>query len=406
VSIASRKPALWFAVLVVLIDALGFSIIMPIMPDLLAGLTGEDTAHAALIGGLMMAVYALNQFLFGPIMGALSDRYGRRPLIMLCLGTLVIDYVLMAVAWNVWLLFLGRFLAGIAGASYTVATAYIADISEKDQRSQNFGLVGAAFGIGFVFGPIIGGLAGSYDLRAPFWVAGALSLAGFLFAVFVLPESLKEENRRAFSLASANPFASLARAFRLPALGPFLAVYALITVSDFVYPAIWAYWGKEAFGWTAAMIGLTLTVYGLGTAFVQGVLIRKVVPWLGEPATVVWGLVASALSLLLFGLATQTWMVFVIIPISCLSHVAGAALTALATRQVSDSEQGELQGVMGSIVAVCSVISPLIATAVFFRMADDAGAYLPGAPYLVSLVFTLLSFWPLSLALRRYRAAG
>jgi DHA1 family tetracycline resistance protein-like MFS transporter len=403
---SQRQPALWFAVMVVLIDALGFSIIMPIMPDLLVGMTGDTVAGSAIIGGVMMAVYALNQFIFGPVMGALSDRYGRRPLIIFCLATLVIDYVIMALAETVWLLFVGRFLAGIAGASYTVATAYIADISERDKRSENFGLVGAAFGIGFVFGPVIGGFAGAWDVRAPFWVAAALCAAGLAFAVFVLPESLKDENRRAFSLASANPVSSILRAFTLPALGPFLAVYGLLTLSDFTYPAIWAYWGKETFGWSAAMIGLTLTVYGLGTSFVQGVLIRKVVPMLGEPMTVVFGLGAAALSLLLFGLASQTWMVFAIIPVSCLSHVAGVALTGMATRQVSDSEQGELQGVMGSIVAVCSVVSPLIATAIFFRMADDTGPYLPGAPYLVAFVFAMLAYWPLSRALGRYRTAG
>jgi DHA1 family tetracycline resistance protein-like MFS transporter len=192
---SARSPALWFAVFVVFIDALGMSIIIPIMPKLLGELTGQTVAESALWGGVLTAVYAVNQFLFGPIIGALSDRFGRRPLILLSLAALVIDYLLMAVAWTVWLLFLGRFLAGLAGAAYTVATAYIADVSPKDKRSQNFGLVGAAFGVGFIIGPVLGGLAAMIDVRAPLYLAAAICFIGVLFGFFVLPESLKDENR-------------------------------------------------------------------------------------------------------------------------------------------------------------------------------------------------------------------
>lgn len=395
----SRAPALWFPLFVVFIDALGMGIIMPIMPDLLVELTGQTVAQSAFIGGVLMAVYALNQFIFGPIVGALSDRFGRRPLILACLVTLCLDYVLMAVAWTVTLLFIGRFIAGIAGASYSVATAYIADVSPREKRSANFGLIGAAFGVGFVFGPMLGGLAGSYDIRAPFYLAALLCFIGVIFGLFVLPESLKDSNRRAFSLRNANPFVSLKRAFLLPGLGAFLLAYTLIALSDFTYPAIWSYWGKETFSWSASTIGLTLTYYGIGTAIVQGGLIRLMIPLIGEPRTMVFGLCCATLSAFLFGLASQTWMVLAIIPLACLSHVAQAAMTGMMTQQVSDSEQGELQGVIGSITAVASIGSPLVMTAIFFRMADPNGHYLPGAPFLVAGGLLVLASIPIRRAL-------
>ncbi len=397
---SSRSPALWFAVFVVFIDALGMSIIIPIMPKLLVELTGKTVAETAMIGGVLTAVYAVNQFLFGPIIGALSDRFGRRPLILVSLAALVVDYLLMAVAWNVWLLFLGRFLAGLAGASYTVATAYIADVSEKSKRSQNFGLVGAAFGMGFIIGPVLGGLAAELGVRAPLYLAAGICFIGVLFGLFVLPESLKEENRRAFSLKSANPFSSLLRAFKMKGLQSFLVVITLMSLADFTYPAIWAYWGTQTFGWSEAMIGLTLAYYGIGTAIVQGGLIRWIIPAIGEPKTVLVGLGCGALSLFLVAFASQTWMVLAIIPISCISHVAGAALTGMMTRLVSDSEQGELQGVLGAIAAVTSIVSALVMTAIFFKLADGQGAYFPGGPYLVASLLIVVSFIPLGRALR------
>ncbi len=397
---SSRSPALWFAVFVVFIDALGMSIIIPIMPKLLGELTGQTVAETAFIGGLLTAVYALNQFLFGPIVGALSDRFGRRPLILASLGTLVIDYLIMAVASTVWLLFIGRFLAGLAGASYTVATAYIADVSDKDKRSQNFGLVGAAFGIGFIIGPVLGGLAANFGVRAPLYLAAGICFVGVMFGFFILPESLKDENRRAFSLKSANPFSSLLRAFKLKGLQGFLVVITLMSLADFTYPAIWAYWGTQTFGWSEAMIGFSLAYYGIGTAIVQGALIRWIIPAIGEPRTIVVGLACAAIAFLLVAFAWETWMVLAIVPIACVSHVAGAALTGTMTRLVSDSEQGELQGVLGAISAVTSIISSLIMTAIFFKLADADGVYFPGAPYLVAGILILISFVPLQMAFR------
>lgn len=398
---SGRSPSVWFALFVVFIDALGMGIIMPIMPDLLGQLTGLTVAETAFYSGAMWALYAANQFLFGPVVGALSDKYGRRPLILGCMAALCLDYMLMAVSWSIWVLFVGRFIAGLAGASYSVATAYIADVSPRDKRAANFGLIGAAFGIGFVFGPVLGGLAGVVDVRAPFWLAAALCGVGFGFGLFVLPESLKADNRREFSLASSNPFSSLARAFRLPGMGAFLLVFFLTALSDFTYPAIWSFWGKEAFGWSAAMIGFTLTYYGVGTALVQGGLIRMVVPRLGETRTTIFGLACAGVAALGFGLAGSTFAVLLIIPLACLSHMGQAALVGLMTRQVADSEQGELQGVIGAITAMASIISPIVATLVFYRAAAaDAVIYLPGAPFLVAALLMALSFIPLMIAFR------
>jgi len=301
----AKKPALWFAVFVVFIDALGMSIIIPIMPKLLGDLTGQSVAETAMIGGVLTAVYAINQFLFGPIVGALSDRFGRRPLILVSLAALVIDYLLMALAWSVWILFIGRFLAGIAGASYTVATAYIADVSEKSKRSQNFGLVGAAFGVGFIVGPVLGGLVATIDVRAPLYLAAFICFIGVLFGLFVLPESLREENRRAFSLKSANPFSSLMRAFKMKGLQAFLMVMTLLSLADFTYPAIWAYWGTQTFAWSETMIGISLAYYGVGTAIVQGGLIRWIIPAIGEPKTIVLGLVSSAVAFILLAFSSE-----------------------------------------------------------------------------------------------------
>lgn len=401
---SSRPPSLWFAVFVAFIDALGVGIILPIMPDLLVELTGRTVAGTAIVGGFMAAVYALNQFLFGPVVGALSDQYGRRPLILACLATLTIDYILMGLAWSVWLLFLGRFLAGMAGASYSVATAYIADVSPRAKRSQNFGLIGAAFGIGFIFGPTLGGVAGAYDLRAPFWVAAALCFVGTVVGFFFLPESLADQNRRGFSWANSNPFASLLRAFNLPGLGQFLLAFFILTLAGMAYPVLWAYWGKEALGWSAQMIGVSLTAYGIGVAVVQGGLIRAIIPWMGEPNTLRFGFTCAAISAFIFGISTESLMVFAAIPIACLSHVGDAALSGVMTKQVSDSEQGELQGVMGSMVAVCSIVSPLIMTAIFFRMANPDGAiYFPGAPFILVALLTMLALIPLERALRTAR---
>lgn len=397
----SRQPALWFAIFVVFIDSLGMSIILPIMPDLLVELTGRTVAESAFVGGAMTAVYALNLFLFGPIIGALSDRYGRRPLILISLAALTLDYLLMAVAWTVWLLFLGRFLAGIAGASFTVAGAYIADVSPKDQRAQNFGLIGAAFGVGFVIGPALGGLAAEFGTRAPLYLSALLSGLGVFFGLLILPESLKPENRRAFSLRNANPFSALVRAFALPGLGFFLLAYVLITLADYTYPAIWAFWSTETFGWGPRMIGFSLAFYGISTALVQGGLIRLVVPRFGEARTAWIGLACAVLAFFLIAVVRETIFVFLLIPLAALSHLLGAALTSMMTRTVSDREQGELQGVLGAIGAVTSVISSLGMTALFLKTGNPAAAiYFPGAPFALAGLLTLAAALPMARALR------
>jgi DHA1 family tetracycline resistance protein-like MFS transporter len=401
-----RKPALWFAVFVVFIDALGMSIIIPIMPDLLEELSGRPVSETAVIGGFLTAIYAINQFLFGPIIGALSDRFGRKPLILIALAALTVDYILMAMSWAVWVLFVGRFIAGLAGASYTVAAAYIVDISDKSKRSANLGLIGAAFGLGFVIGPAIGGITAELGTRAPLWFAAGLCFIGVTFGLFAMPESLSDENKRSFSLKGANPFSSLRRAFSMRGLQAFLATLFLISLADWTYPAIWAYWGKETFGWGSREIAFTLTTYGVLTALVQGGLIRVVIRYLGEPRTIWFGLFAAIVAFIGFAWAHEGWMVFALIPISALSHVAGAALSGQMTQTVSDSEQGELQGVIGSVQAVTSIISSLGMTWIFFVLASpDASIYFPGGPFLLAAVLTIVALIPLNMGLKAMRDA-
>ncbi len=398
---SGAKPALWFAIFVVLIDALGMSIIFPILPDLLIELTGRQVADIAIVGGALIACYAVNHFLFAPVMGALSDRYGRRPLLLVSLSALVVDYIIMAAAWNIWLLFLGRILAGMAGGSYAVANAYISDVTDEDKRAANFGLVGAAFGIGFVIGPLLGGTVAEIDIRAPFVLAAILCFFGFLFGLFVLPESLAPENRRPFSLKQSNPFASLARAFQLRRLRALLIVFLLMELADHTFPAVWSYWSKESFGWSAMIIGLSLTYYGVGAAVVEGGLIRLAIPKLGEAKTIWIGMVCFVVSMVMFGFATEGWMVFAIMPVAILAGLSPAALRAVMTRSVSSREQGELQGVVGSITAVASVASPLAMTWVFFLVGDrEAAFYMPGLPYLIGAVLVAVSFVPLYRALK------
>jgi len=286
-----------------------------------------------------------------------------------------------------------------------VAAAYIVDVSDRDRRSQNLGLVGAAFGFGFLIGPAVGGFAAEFGTRAPLFLAAGICFAGVLFGLFVLPESLSDQNRRTFSLKNANPFSSLTRAFALAELRPFLLVIFLITFADFTYPAIWAYWGKESFGWDPKMIAITLTVYGVMTAIVQAGLIRVAIAWLGEPRTIWAGIFASIFAFFATSIAPSTLVVLAIIPISALSHVAGATLQGIMSREVSDSEQGELQGILASITAVCTIFASLGMTALFFTLArDGAAVYFPGGPFLVAGLLCVLALIPLRLGLGALRA--
>ena len=369
-----------------MIDAIGIGIVFPIMPDLMERVGAESTAEGALWGGLMMSAYAATMFLFGPIVGSLSDAFGRRPVLIAALTTLTIDYVIMALAEVYWLLLLGRVLAGMAGATYITATAYISDIAKPDERGAAFGMIGAAFGIGFVIGPALGGLAASWHITAPFWIAAALSAFNVAFGFFVLPESLKPENRRAFGRRDLNPFATIWRAFLIPGLAAPLVCIFVFEFANMVYPTLWAFWGREVFDWTAFTIGVSLAAYGVLIAAVQAGALPQLTKRLGDFRTLVLATTAAIIAMVGFGGTSAIWAVFVFLPIAALSDMAPPLLTAFAANRVGEDQQGLVQGVIASLSSVGAVAAPLAFTGVFEHFVEDTRTYFPGAPFLFAAV--------------------
>ncbi|MEZ5722888.1 MAG: MFS transporter [Paracoccaceae bacterium] len=400
------RRALRFVLAVILLDAIGVGLIFPMMPDLMARVgAGADTATGAVYGGVLMAAYAAMQFLFAPIVGGLSDAFGRRPVLMAALATLAVDYVIMALAESFWLLLVGRVLAGIAGATYITATAYIADISPPENRAANFGLIGATFGIGFVMGPALGGVLAAWHITAPFWVAAGFSALGVLFGLVVLPESLSPEKRRRFLRADLNPFAAIRDAFRLPGLAlPLLLLFAF-EFANMVYPTLWSFWTREAYGWPAALIGGSFAFYGIGVAVTQGAVLPALIPRIGEYRTLILGVAAGIVALVALGLTPPAFLVFVLIPISCLADMVPPTATAMMSNLVAEDRQGVLQGVIASLGSIAAVIAPLIVTPLFHAFAaPDAPLYLPGMPFLAAgalLILVFPAFLRLSPARRR-----
>lgn len=381
-----RLPVL-FILITVTIDAMGIGLILPVMPDLIREVRGASLADAALWGGMLSAVYAVMQFGFSPLIGNLSDRFGRRPILLVSMGVLALDYVVMAVAGTIWLLFAGRIVAGIAAATHSTALAYMADITDSSKRAQNFGLISAGFGMGFILGPVIGGLLGGLDPRAPFVAAACLAALNFAFGWFVLPESLPRERRRAFDWGRANPAGALKSMRKLPGVGALLAVMLAYQIANFTYPAVWAYYIQGAFGWDTHMVGLSLAAYGVAIAVVQGGLIRAILPRLGEGRAVFWGLILNTFCLLAYGAATQGWMIWFLIPISAVGAIVAPAMQGVMSRAAGPEQQGELQGVLSSIAALSMILSPLMMTQAFFWFTrEGADPRLPGAPFLLGAV--------------------
>ena len=405
---ALRRPAgsraAVFVFVTVLIDAMGIGIIIPVMPDLIRELTDLPLGAAALWGGYLSFVYALMQFAFGPTLGNLSDRFGRRPVLLISLFTLAVDYLIMGFAPTLWLLFAGRALAGIAGATYSTANAFMADISPPDRRAQNFGLIGAGFGVGFVAGPLIGGLAAELGTRAPFFVAAALAMVNFAYGVLVLPETLAPENRRRFDWRRANPLGAARQIASMPMIAWFFVAMFLFDLAHHSYPAVWSFYAKEAFAWTNAEIGLSLAIVGVSFAVAQGWLIRIIIPRMGEVPTAFWGFVLSIAGLVGFGLATKGWMVYVIIPFTGLGALITPAMTALMSRRVPADAQGELQGALAGVLGVTLIVSPVLMTQIFGHFTSAAApVYLPGAPFLGAAVLMALALVPFGLGVRRIR---
>ena len=388
-----------FILATLLIDAIGVGIVFPIMPDLMDRVGADSTAEGAFWGGIMMSAYAAAMFLFGPIVGSLSDAYGRRPVLIAALVTLTFDYVIMAMAQTYWVLLVGRVVAGMAGATYITATAYIADIAKPEDRAASFGMIGAAFGIGFVLGPALGGIASGWNITAPFWIAAALSAANVAFGIFVLPESLKPENRRPFGRRDLNPFKTILRAFLIPGLAIPLICIFVFEFANMVYPTLWAFWGREVFGWDGFTIGLTLSGYGVLIAVVQAGILPRLTQRLGDYPTLLIAVAAAVVGMIGFGMTSAVWAVLIFLPLAALSDMAPPLLTAFAANLVGEDKQGLVQGVIASLASVAAVVAPLALTGVFERFVNDTGIYMPGAPYLVAAVF-IVAIVPLILMLK------
>lgn len=382
-----------FVLSTVMIDAMGIGLVLPIMPQLIVEVQGSTLANAAIWGGILSTAFAAMQFVFGPILGNLSDAYGRRTVLLVSLFVMALDYVVMAIAGSIWLLLIGRIVGGITAATHSTAAAFMADVSKPHEKAANFGLIGAAFGIGFVLGPVIGGLLSEFGTRAPFWAAAGLSAMIFGIGVLVMPETVTDKTRRPFNLRRANPVNSLKAIAALPGIRPMLWVYFLYSVSIYVYPAIWSYFTTERFGWSPQMIGLSLGVYGIGMAAVQGGLIRPATRYLGERMTIVYGMIFEIVSFALLAFLTNGTIALMLIPITALGAVITPALQAMMSRATPDSQQGELQGVLTALHALSMVISPLLMTSIFAQfIKPDAAIYLPGAPFLLALGLMLAGF--------------
>ncbi len=396
------KLPLFFVLATVAIDAIGIGIIIPVMPDLILEVGGGTLGSAAVWGGILASVFAFMQLLFGPTIGNLSDRYGRRPVLLISLFFMGIDYIVMGVAHTIWLLFVGRVIGGLTASTQPTVAAYIADISEPDEKAQNFGLIGAAFGIGFVLGPLFGAAFAEFGTRAPFYAAAAFSLGNMVFGWFVLPETVTDEIRRPFDWKRANPLGGLIHVGRLPGLKLLLAIMFFFQVAFTVYPAIWSFYTLERFGWEPWMIGVTLAAYGVAIAFVQGWLIRVVLKYMSERQTVLFGLGFEMIGFFGYGVITETWQVFVLIPLGSLGAVALPALQGIMSRTALDNQQGELQGVLTGVVSLAMIISPLIMTLIFREFVKDGSLlYLPGAPFLLAFMLTLLCFGLMCLTPKR-----
>lgn len=389
---SKRKPALLFIFITLLVDVIGIGIIIPVMPQLIKSLVGGSMSDASVYGGWLMFAFAIMQFLFSPIFGGLSDQFGRRPVLLISLLGFGLDYILLALAPTITWLFIGRILAGITGASFTTATAYIADVSEPEKRAQNFGMIGAAFGLGFIIGPVIGGLLGQFGERIPFYAAAGITLLNWLYGFFVLPESLDKANRRPFDWKRANPIGSLLNLSKYPMLSGLVFAMFFVFVAGHAVQSVWSFFTIERFGWDQAMVGYSLGVVGVLVAFVQGFLIRYSTPKLGPKKSVYFGLMLYSIGLLLFAFANQSWMMFTILIPYCLGGIAGPALQAVMSNQVPANEQGELQGALTSMMSLTSIIGPLLMTYLFSHFTQHGtNIYFPGAPFLVGAAFMFVS---------------
>ncbi|QSR21487.1 TCR/Tet family MFS transporter [Hyphomonas sp. KY3] len=389
------KNAFMFVIITVAIDMLAFGLIIPVVPTLVQELGNISAERATLYIGGLGTTYAFMNFLFGPMLGALSDRFGRRPVLLASIATLSIDFLIMGFANSIWLLFLGRALSGISGATYSTANAYIADVTEPENRGKAFGMVGAAFGFGFIFGPVMGGILGEFDPRAPFFAAAALALLNFCYGFFVLPESLEEEHRRPFVPSRSNPFGAVKHFSKLPHVSWFLVSAGVFFLAHTVYPSTWPIHGEIRYDWSPKEIGLSLGLVGLGAAVVQAGLIGIALKRFGAVRTTLYGIIINALALFAYAFAGLGWVVFLIIPLGALGGVASPTLNSLMSTVTPKNAQGELQGASASLNSFAMIFGPMImAGALFYFTEPGTPLHFPGAAFLLAGILTAFSIIP------------
>ncbi|WP_149273836.1 TCR/Tet family MFS transporter [Pareuzebyella sediminis] len=398
----SKKSALLFIFITILVDVIGIGIIIPIIPDLIMELTGEGVHRAVIYGMWLTTTFAGMQFLCSPILGEISDQYGRRPILLIALLGLSIDYLIHAWAPTITWLFLGRFLAGITGASFTVASAYIADISTKEEKAKNFGLIGAAFGLGFIIGPGIGGFFGNLDIRLPFYIAAGLTFANFLFGWFFVPESLKAENRRKIVYNKMIPGVSLVSLKNYRGVLLLITAFFLANLAGQALPSTWSYYGIERYNWSPKEIGVSLMVVGLLVAVVQGFLVGKAVNRFGKRKVITIGFILWTIGMFLFSLASEPWMLYAFLIPYALGGVAGPTIQGVISNEVSEKEQGNLQGAITGLLSVTSILGQLVFSPVFYFFIRPHGVvYFPGAPYVLASIFLMTAFIFALWAMRR-----
>lgn len=382
----------------VVLDSMGIGIIIPVMPALFAEVTGtEKISDIAIWGGLLASTFALMQFIFGPILGALSDRYGRKPILLLALFVMAAYYLLMGFAQTLWLLFLGRLIGGITAATHATANAYMADISSPEEKAARFGMLGAGFGLGFVLGPLIGGLLGEWGPRAPFFAAAMLAAANGVLCYFVLEESLKTKNRREFMWYRANPIGAILDLRKFEGIYSLLLVFLLFTIGTSIYAAIWPFFTVERFSWSPGMIGISLTIYGVCFAIVQGVLVRPAIKIWGEEKTIIIGFCFEFSAMVTFAFLTDGKILIILIPLASLGVLAQPAIQAILSKSVGDDRQGAIQGVASSLNAIAMVITPITMTWILAVFSDrTAKYYFPGMPFLFSALMVLLCLFIIS----------
>lgn len=390
--IKNNKHALTFIFITLLIDVTGLGIIIPVLPSLIGNMIHGDLSMASTYAGWLTFAYAGMQFMFAPIVGALSDRFGRRPVLLSSLFGFGIDYLMMGFAPTIGWLFAGRLIAGITGASFTTAGAYIADVSAPEKRAQNFGLIGAAFGLGFIIGPMLGGVLGHIGERVPFFAAAGLALINWLYGYFVLPESLAPDHRRKFQWKRANPISSLKNFSRYPVILSLVASLVCVYLASHATQSTWTFYTMEKFKWNAVTVGSSLAFVGLMIAIVQAGLIRIIIPKLGQKRSIYFGLILYTIGFICFAFATEGWMMFAFVVPFSLGGICGPALQGVMSGQVPANEQGELQGALTSLISVTAIVGPLLMTNLFAHFtAKTTSIYFPGAPFLMGAILTLLS---------------